>query len=120
MTRMKKFQLLECLHALRNDSQFEAPGHAKHRGDDRGVVISAVDPTLLPVTTKTAFEARYCFKARIGGDGPWTIAGYRNVGELHGYINSISSRVTKKEALDLPDKVISTRYVEMESDQKRV
>ena len=83
-------------------------------------VISAIDPTLLPVTTKTAFEARYCFKARIGGDGPWKIAGYRNVGELHGYINSISSRVTKKEALDLPDKVISARYVEMEGDQKRV
>src|ERR1700722_6377587 len=43
MTRMKKFQLFECLHALCNDSHFEASGHAKHRGDDGGVFISAVD-----------------------------------------------------------------------------
>lgn len=83
-------------------------------------VVSAIDPALLPVKTKTAFEARYCFKARVGGDGPFTIAGYRNVEELHGYVSSISSRVTKKEALDLPDKVISTRYVDMDGDQKRV
>jgi len=83
-------------------------------------VLAAVKPGLLPIATKTAFEARYCFKARVGESGPFKIAGYRNVEELHGYIGSVTSRITKAEALDLPEKVISSRYVEMEGEQARV
>lgn len=83
-------------------------------------VIAAVKPGHLKATTKTAFDARYTFKARVGEDGPFKIAGYRNVDELHGYIAAITSRVTKAEALDLPPKVISARYAELEGEQARV
>lgn len=89
-------------------------------------VISAIDPSLLPVGTKTGFEARYCVKARLSNDpgspfyNKWKISGYRNVSELHRYIASVSSRVTKKECLDLPDKTFSNRVVDLNEEQKRI
>jgi superfamily II DNA or RNA helicase len=82
-------------------------------------VLSALDPNLLPVSTKTAFEARYTVKERLPNGG-WKVAGYRNVPELHAYISSVTSRVTKAEALDLPPKVYSTRHVRLEGEQARV
>ncbi len=83
-------------------------------------VLAAIKPDLLPVQTKTAFEARYCVKSQLGPGGPFVITGYRNVAELHGYIASISSRVTKSECLDLPPKVYSTRTVQLQGEQARV
>lgn len=89
-------------------------------------VLSVIDPTLLPVDTKTAFESRYCVKGRISDDpenamyNVRKIIGYRNVDELHRYIGSISSRVTKEECLDLPPKIISTRTVKLEGEQARI
>ncbi len=85
-------------------------------------VLAATKPTLLPVQTKTAFEARYCVKSSLSGDGrpPFKITGYRNVQELHHYIASITSRVTKAEALDLPPKTFSSRVVTLEGEQARV
>ncbi len=83
-------------------------------------VISAIDPNLLPVNTKTAFEARYCIKSRIGDTNLWKVTGYRNVAELHGFIQSMTSRVTKAECLDLPPKVFSNRYVRLTGHQDRI
>lgn len=89
-------------------------------------VLEAVSPGLLPckgasgAVTKTAFEARYTVKSQIGEGGPWVVSGYRNVQELHGVVRSITSRVTKAEALDLPPKVYSARTVNLEGEQKRV
>jgi SNF2 family DNA or RNA helicase len=83
-------------------------------------VLSAIKPDLLPVDTKTGFEARYCLKQRMGGTGPFTIIGYRNVAELHGYVASITSRVTKDEALDLPPKIFCPRHVSLDGDQARI
>jgi SNF2 family DNA or RNA helicase len=83
-------------------------------------VLSVIDPTLLPVTTKTGFEERYCVKERLGEGGPRIIKGYRNVHELHNYIAQVTSRVTKAECLDLPPKVVEPRYVRLEGEQKRV
>lgn len=83
-------------------------------------VLSAVDPTLLPVNTKTAFENRYCVKTQLGSGGIWKVTGYRNVEELHGYISSITSRVTKSECLDLPEKVFSVRKVTLDGEQARI
>lgn len=83
-------------------------------------VLSAVNPRLLPVSTKTGFEARYCVKTRVGQGGFWKITGYRNVHELHSYIASVTSRVTKEECLDLPPKVISHRFVKLQGEQARV
>lgn len=82
-------------------------------------VLSAIDPTLLTVKTKTAFEARYCVKREIQ-PGVWKVAGYKNVQELHGYIASITSRVTKDQVLDLPPKTYTKRCVSLDGEQARV
>jgi SNF2 family DNA or RNA helicase len=86
------------------------PGKFK---DDFGLVIK----------TKTAFEARYCVKSKIGPEGqpgPYRITGYRNVAELHAAIASVTSHVTKAECLDLPEKVYETRKVALVGEQARV
>jgi SNF2 family DNA or RNA helicase len=82
-------------------------------------VLSAVDPSLLPVNTKTAFYNRYCVRTQLP-NGVWIVSGYRNVQELHGYVARICSRVTKAECLDLPEKVYSTRIVTLAGEQARV
>lgn len=85
-------------------------------------VLACIKPDLLPVRTKTAFESRYCVKEAMGPNGtpPCRISGYRNVQELHGYIASITSRVTKAEALDLPPKTYSSRVVTLDGEQARI
>ncbi len=83
-------------------------------------VLRAVKPDLLPVTTKTAFEARYCLKTKLPDSNVFKISGYKNVAELHGYIASITSRVTKAECLDLPGKMFETRTVTLDGDQARI
>lgn len=82
-------------------------------------VLSVLNPDLLPTKTKTAFEARYCVKREIQ-PGVWKVAGYKNVQELHGFIQSITSRVTKDEVLDLPPKTFVSRRVTMEGEQGRI
>ncbi len=82
-------------------------------------VLGAIDPDLLPVKTKTAFEARYCVKREIQ-PGIWKVSGYKNVQELHGFIQSVTSRVTKEQCLDLPPKVFSVRRAAMEGEQAKV
>lgn len=82
-------------------------------------VLSAIKPDLLPVDTKTAFEARYCVKEKLKDANVFKIVAYRNVQELHGYVSSICSRVTKEECLDLPPKIFSTRTVKLEGDQAK-
>lgn len=59
-----------------------------------------------------AFRAKY---AIMGGYGNHQITGYRNLPELVSKAHSIAFRVTKAEALDLPETVDETRYVELES-----
>ncbi len=89
-------------------------------------VMAAIKPDLLPVHTKSAFDARYCVKQAIGKDAdgnpapPFKTVAYRNVAELHGYIAQVTSRVTKEECLDLPPKVYSVRSCRLEGEQARV
>ena len=59
----------------------------------------------------------YSFKARyavMGGYGNYQIVGYKNLQELTEKAHGIAFRITKKEALDLPEQVDTTRYVELE------
>ena len=79
-------------------------------------VLSAIDPNLLPTKTKTAFESRYCVKRELQ-PGIWKVAGYKNVQELHGFIQSITSRVTKEDVLDLPSKTYLSRKVELSGER---
>ena len=60
-----------------------------------------------------AFRARYCI---MGGFDRRQIIGYKNMDELIKKEHSIAYRVTKDEALDLPEQTFLNRYIRM--DQK--
>lgn len=64
-----------------------------------------------------SFRARY---AIMGGYGNYQVVGYKNLPELTEKAHSISFRITKKEALDLPEQVDVTRYVELEPMAKAI
>jgi len=48
------------------------------------------------------------------------VVGYQNLDELGKRMAKCSSRLTKVECLDLPDKVYETAYVEMDVEQKKI
>lgn len=63
-----------------------------------------------------SFRARY---AVMGGYGNYQVIGYKNLQELTEKAHSIAFRITKKEALDLPEQVDTTRYVELEPTSRK-
>ena len=63
------------------------------------------------------FRSRY---ARMGGFNQRQIVGYKNLNELKEKTRSISYRVTKLEALDLPEQVFETRYLRFSELERRV
>jgi len=83
-------------------------------------VLAAIDPDGVPWKTKASFEESFVYKARLKGDGPFVIAGYRNVGDLRKFVKKYVSRTTKEEALDLPPKVFETRSRSLQGEQKRI
>lgn len=62
-------------------------------------------------TSYFAFRARY---AIMGGFQKHQVFGYNNLEELTRKAHSIAFRVTKAEALDLPEQIDETRYCELE------
>lgn len=62
-------------------------------------------------TSYYAFRARY---AILGGYGNYQVVGYKNLPELVEKAHSIAFRITKKEALDLPEQVDQIRLVDLE------
>ena len=58
-----------------------------------------------------SFRGRY---AVLGGYGNHQVVGYKNLPELTEKAHSIAFRITKQEALDLPDQVDQIRYVNLE------
>lgn len=48
------------------------------------------------------------------------LVGYRHLDQLTKDLSEFSFRVTKKECLDLPDKIYETRYVEVTPEQKKL
>ena len=64
-----------------------------------------------------AFRARYCI---MGGFDRRQIIGYKNMDELIKKEHSIAYRVTKDEALDLPEQTFLNRYIRMESKYKNI
>lgn len=58
-----------------------------------------------------AFRSKY---AIMGGYGNYQVVGYKNLQELTEKAHKIAFRITKKEALDLPEQVDTTRYIELE------
>lgn len=63
-------------------------------------------------TSFYVFRAKY---AMMGGYGNHQIIGYKNLDDLTAKAHAIAYRITKAEALDLPEQVDTTRIVTLES-----
>lgn len=63
------------------------------------------------------FRSRY---AHMGGYGGYQILGYRNLEELAAKAHSIAYRVTKEEALDLPETVDQNLFAELEPQARKL
>lgn len=75
-----------------------------------------LDPAIFG-TSFTAFRARYCV---MGGFENRQIVSYKNMHELVQKAHSIAFRVTKAEALDLPEETIQPRFVELDPRTMRL
>ncbi len=73
-----------------------------------------LDPTLFGLSYY-AFRNRY---AVMGGYYNHQIVKYRNMDELTSKAHSIAYRITKEEALDLPEQIFLHRYVELEDSAR--
>ena len=82
-----------------------------------------LDPALLGFKSYYAFRNRYCtfdevYVAR--GEAIMVPDGYTNLEELEEKLKLFSTRVTKDECLDIPDKIYQKREVVISGDQRRV
>ena len=68
------------------------------------------------------FQHRYAImkKRSVGSHSFNMVVGYRNLDQLTQILSGFSSRVLKKDCLDLPDKVYVQRNVSMTDEQKRI
>lgn len=79
-------------------------------------------PRLLGHSSYYSFQARYAVtqKRKMGAHSFEQVVGYRNLDELSGIISQFSYRVLKKDCLDLPEKVYTTREVELTAEQAKM
>ena len=75
-----------------------------------------LDPSVFG-TNFFAFKNHYCI---MGGFNGHQIIGYRDTDNLVKKEHSIAFRVTKAEALDLPEQTFETRYVPLTSGERRL
>ena len=80
-----------------------------------------LDKELLGFDSYWSFQGRYAIirQTRIGNHSFQQIVGFRNLEELTDKLYNFSYRVTKEQALDLPEKIYTTRQVNLTSDQIR-
>jgi len=78
-----------------------------------------MDKRLLGFDSFYSFQGRYAITRtqRMGGHSFQQIVGYRNLDELSDRLQTFSYRVTKDDALDLPDKVYTIRNVGLTDKQ---
>jgi len=78
-----------------------------------------MDKNLLGHDSYYSFQGRYAVTRtqRMGSHSFQQIVGFRNLEELSEKLKKFSHRVTKKEALDLPDKIYTTRDVGLTDKQ---
>ncbi len=79
-----------------------------------------LSPDCLDATSFYTFQARYAvlIERKMPTHTFKQIVGYRRLDELQEKINNFAFRVTKKECLDLPDKIYTRREVELTPEQK--
>lgn len=70
---------------------------------------------LIPFQSFYAFRNQFCNLKHMGKYD--VTIGHKNLGMLGDMIKPFSIRITKKECLDLPDKVRTKRYIEMTPEQ---
>src|SRR5690606_5245192 len=75
-----------------------------------------LDPTIFG-NSFVRFRDRY---ANMGGYGGYEILGYKNLEELAGKAHSIAYRVTKQEAVDLPEEVSQKLYFELDPKARKL
>lgn len=81
-----------------------------------------LSPDILGFNNFFTYKHRYAeWERRVlkSGHGFEQLTGYKHLDELNTNINAFSSRVLKKECLDLPEKIYKRRAVLMSPDQKR-
>ena len=78
-----------------------------------------MDKKLLGFDSYYSYQGRYAITRtqRMGSHSFQQIVGYRNLDELADRLAGFSYRVTKDEALDLPNKIYTTREVMMTKEQ---
>lgn len=64
-----------------------------------------------------SFKQHYCV---FGGFANQDIVGFKNLGELRAVVDEVMLRRTKDEVLDLPPKIVSVEYVEMNDGQQKI
>lgn len=76
---------------------------------------------LLGFTNYYAYQNRYAVtrRQRMGAHSFEQIIGYKNMPELADKLRTFSSRVLKKDCLDLPEKTYTARYVSLSPEQAR-
>lgn len=82
-----------------------------------------LDKRLLGYGSFYAFKNTYANIERVQnrqGQHYEKILSYKNLDELSGKLDKFSFRVTKKECLDLPDKIYTTRDVELTPEQQKI
>jgi SNF2 family DNA or RNA helicase len=70
----------------------------------------------------TSFKSAYAITLEIvnGRQRFQKIIGYKNLEVLKSHITQFSSRITKMECLDLPEKIYETLYVELSPEQRKI
>lgn len=63
------------------------------------------------------FKNHYCV---LGGFGGYEIVGYKNMNQIRELFEQYQLRRLKKDRLDLPDKIYTTEYVEMDAKQTKI
>lgn len=78
-----------------------------------------MDKKLLGHDSYYSFQGRYAITRtqRMGSHSFQQVVGYRNLDELSDKLRTFSYRVTKEEALDLPEKIYTTRQVGLTDQQ---
>ena len=81
-----------------------------------------LDPALLGFGSFFSFRARYANLVSRSGNGRTfkQVVGYKNLTELNETLLKFSSRVLKKDCLDLPDKIYLKRTIQLTDEQRRI
>ena len=81
-----------------------------------------LDPSLLGFSSYYSFRARYANLAARSAKGRTykQVLGYKNLTELNESLLEFSSRVLKKDCLDLPDKIYLKRSIQTTDEQRRI